>query len=54
MINIKLSRSDGCSGLVVITPERKVRAPQDMMLPNGKIFVYSNNGKCSRKYTAFG
>jgi len=34
-----LSRSDGCSGLVVLTPERKVRAPQDMVLPNRKIFA---------------
>ena len=40
--------------LVAITPERKVRAPQNKVLPNRKIFEYSNNGKCSRKNTAFG
>ena len=50
----QLSRSDGYSGLVVITPERKVRAPQNKVLPNRKMFEYSNNGKCSRKNTAFG
>ena len=35
---LKLSRSDGYSGLVVITSERKVRAPQNKVLPNRKIF----------------
>jgi len=44
-----MSRSDGYSGLVNSTLERKVRAPQNRMLLNEVRPAFADYGKCNRK-----